>query len=228
MSDIRAPILITLGLLACCATFSSLGIWQINRSHEKQLIENRLDTSLTAAPSDLQLDSQSFSRVRASGRFDPETLFFIENRVLQGRPGFEVIQAFDSHDGVRLLVDRGWIDTTQTREHLAPTEAIEVIGLLLPDFGTGLTFGETPKHSWPMRLQTLNLETMTRVAETNMNSLLKLRAHEPGALQVQAFELPMGSSRHMGYAVQWFGLAIAAIVIWVLLARKHTARNTTQ
>lgn len=221
VSDAVAQIVTTIGLLACCVAFSCLGLWQINRSHEKQVIEDRLDASLTAAPIELQADAQPFSRVRVSGRFDPETLFFIDNRVFQGRPGFEVIQAFDTHGGARLLVDRGWTETTEAHELLAPTGAIEIIGLLLPDFGAGLTFGQTPEESWPMRLQTLDLETMSRVAETNFSDLLKLRAHEPGALQVQAFELPMSSSRHMGYAVQWFGLAFAAVVIWSLLARQH-------
>lgn len=214
-----------MGLLACCVAFSSLGIWQINRSHEKQRIEERLATATTAAPIRLQAGAQSFSRVRASGRFDPEILFFIDNRVFQGRAGFEVIQAFNTRDGLRLLVDRGWTETTDTRAHLAPTESIEIIGLLLPDFGAGLTFEETPAQSWPMRLQTLDLETMVRLAKTNFSDLLKLRAHEPGALRVQSFELPMGSSRHKGYAVQWFGLAIAAVVIWVLLARKHVRQG---
>ena len=231
----RAQFLITLILLACCALFASLGYWQTTRADGKRLIEEQLVASYASAPSELRAEAAAFSRIRARGQFNPQFQFLIENRVRNGQPGYEVIQAFDTADGLRLLVDRGWTGTNAWRARgkvaPAPSEDVEVIGLLLPDFGAGVTFEnsstENPVKSWPAHLQTLDLETMTRMAEANIPHMLKLRNGEPGALGAQAFELPMSSERHTAYAVQWFGLALTAIIIWILLARRQFARRRT-
>ena len=231
----RAQFLITLILLACCVLFASLGYWQMTRADGKRLIEEQLAASYASAPSELRAQSAPFSRIRAHGQFNPQFQFLIENRVHSGQPGYEVIQAFDTADGLRLLVDRGWTGTnagrTQGDAPPAPSEEVEVIGLLLPDFGVGVTFEaeltKKPIKAWPAHLQTLDLETMTSMTDANIPHMLKLRNGEPGALSVHAFELPMGSARHTAYAVQWFGLALAALIIWIVLARRQFARKRT-
>ena len=226
----RAQILITLILLACCALFASLGYWQMTRADGKRGIEEQLAASYASAPSELRAQSAPFSRIRAHGQFNPQFQFLIENRVHSGQPGYEVIQAFDTANGLRLLVDRGWTGAN-TGIARPPSEDVEVIGLLLPDFGAGVNFEtastKKPLTSWPAHLQTLDLETMTSMTEANIPHMLKLRNGEPGALSVQAFELPMGSARHTAYAVQWFGLALAALIIWIVLARRQFARKRT-
>ena len=226
----RAQILITLILLACCALFASLGYWQMTRADGKRGIEEQLAASYASAPSELGAQAAPFSRIRAHGQFNPQFQFLIENRVHSGQPGYEVIQAFDTANGLRLLVDRGWTGAN-TGIARPPSEEVEVIGLLLPDFGVGVTFEaeltKKPIKAWPAHLQTLDLETMTRMSDANIPHMLKLRNGEPGALSVQAFELPMGSARHTAYAVQWFGLALAALIIWIVLARRQFARKRT-
>ena len=226
----RAQFLITLILLACCVLFASLGYWQMTRADGKRLIEEQLAASYASAPSELRAQSAPFSRIRAHGQFNPQFQFLIENRVHSGQPGYEVIQAFDTANGLRLLVDRGWTGAN-TGIARPPSEDVEVIGLLLPDFGVGVTFEaeltKKPIKAWPAHLQTLDLETMTSMTDANIPHMLKLRNGEPGALSVQAFELPMGSARHTAYAVQWFGLALAALIIWIVLARRQFARKRT-
>ena len=230
----RAQLGITLGLFACCAVFCALGYWQVTRAEEKRLIETHLEASLTSAPEALSRDSKVFSRVRVRGRYDPSHLFFIDNRIHLGQPGVEVVQAFQSRSGQRLLIDRGWMSVPDRLFPIippaTPEDEVEIIGLLLPDFGVGFTL-ESSQPSLvdpvgPILVQQFDLEFMSGLANTEPEYLLRLRGGEPGALTTLPFTLPMGSQRHLAYAVQWFGLAVASIIIWLYLARKHLTKRS--
>lgn len=113
---------------------------------------------------------------------------------------------------------------------VTPVEEVEVVGLLLPDFGVGFTLEESkPKHSdpvAPMLVQQFDLKFLSGIADTERGYLLRLRGGEPGALTTEPFTLPMGPQRHLAYAVQWFGLALASIIIWLYLAHRHLTRRS--
>lgn len=192
-------------------------------------METRLEASLTSAPEALLKGSKPFTRVRVRGRYDLSHLFFIDNRVHLGEPGAQVIQAFRSTSGQGVLIDRGWISVPDRLFALTPlvtpVDEVEVVGLLLPDFGVGLSLEsgqpEPTRLAEPMLLQQLDIKLMSRLANTERAYLLRLRGGEPGALTTKPFELPMRSERHYAYAVQWFGLALASIIIWLHLARRY-------
>ena len=229
----RSRLVATVFLLSCCAAFVSLGVWQLSRAEEKRLIEDGLRTSLIAATQEWHQHSQAFTRVRVRGRFDPEQVFFIDNRIHLGEPGVQVVQAFDTHAGARLLVDRGWMPHPDRRVAIkspaTPTAQVEIVGLLLPDFGTGPQFDDGERdmadHQWSRRLQQLSLKRMRILANVQHEHLLRMRVGEPGALTVMPFELPVSADRHLGYAVQWFGLALASIIILMGLARKYSCKK---
>ena len=230
----RAQLGITLGLIACCAVFCALGYWQVTRAEEKRLIETQLAASLTSAPEAFSKDSKPFSRVRVRGRYDPSHLFFIDNRIHLGQPGVEVVQAFQSTSGQRLLIDRGWMGVPDRLFPITPPDSPvneeEIVGLLLPDFGVGFTLQSSQpslvRPAGPMLIQQFDLKFISGLANTEPKYVLRLRGGEPGALTTEPFSLPMGSQRHLAYAVQWFGLAVASIIIWLYLARKHLTKRS--
>ena len=234
MTSVRAQIGITIGLFACCAIFCALGFWQITRAEEKRFIETQLKASLASAARPLNLESKPYSRVSVLGRYHPSQVIYVDNRVHHGRPGVQVLHAFDAVSGQRILVDRGWMSFPDRRIQLpppvSPTEEIEIIGVLLPDFGVGFSLENNPSDqqetSYPWLIQQLDLKFITSLIGTEQKFLLRLRGGEPGALTTEPFKLPMGSERHLAYAVQWFGLALASIIIWLYLARRHLASRT--
>ncbi len=219
-------------LLACCALFISLGVWQLSRADEKRAIEAKLQASLTKAAESWHAGTQAFTRVRAKGRFDNAHIFLIDNRTHLGEPGVQVVQAFETEEGQRLLVDRGWMPYPNRQslpQPATPVGQIEIIGLVLPDFGVGPRLGDerdTRSDDQPRLLQQLDLERMGVLAGAKQTSILRLRSGEPGALITRPFELPMGAQRHTGYAVQWFGLALASILLTLILVRGMFIRGT--
>ncbi len=187
-----------------------------------------------SAPTPWSADSTPFSRVSVRGSYDASQMFYVDNRVYRGQPGVQVIQAFESTSGRRLLVDRGWMSfpdrQSQPPPPPSPADEVEIIGLLLPDFGVGFSLESRrldPRESLrPLRIQQLDLKFIGELADTESQYQLRLRNAEPGALTTQPFALPMGSERHLAYAVQWFGLALAAIIIWLFLVRRHLSRRS--
>ncbi len=235
INSLRVPIGISVGLFACCAAFSALGFWQISRFEEKRLVEGRLEASLPGSPQSLNAGSAVFSRVSAAGYYDASRIFLIDNRIHQGQAGVQVIQAFDDQSGERILVDRGWMPYPERQSPPVPTPSpharVELIGLLLPDFGAGFSLqdpsSEIHEMRSPMLLPQLDVRMMSELAATRAGQILRLRSGEPGALVTKPFELPMSAQRHRGYAVQWFALALAAISIWAVLACRYLVTVST-
>ena len=90
--------------------FIGLGVWQLDRAaqkrtiHEQQL-QRTADTRVNLNDSDqryLDLSYMVYRRVRASGCFDVDTVLFVDNRVLGGRIGYEVVSPF------QIGCDRAW------------------------------------------------------------------------------------------------------------------------
>jgi surfeit locus 1 family protein len=81
---------------------------------------------------------------------------------------------------------------------------------------------------WPRVIQYLDFEVMGERLGRPV-APLTVRLDPDRALRIRARQwapvVPMGAERHLGYALQWFGLALALVVIvLVLLLRSRGVR----
>ena len=94
----------------------SLGFWQVQRLAWKEGVIAELDARLAAAPVPLpEAPTEArdeYLRVALEGRFGPEELHVLTSAKPWG-PGFRVISAFETTDGRRVLVDRGYLPETE-------------------------------------------------------------------------------------------------------------------
>ena len=219
-------------LVAGCVT---AGYWQIGRGREKQALVEAfaLGGSTVVVPGPGPLDGQPrYQRVELSGRLDPSRQILLDNMPSgTGRPGFRVLTPLRRDAGSRLLlVDRGWVPLGPTREAL-PDVAVSdeprvVRGRLdrLPEpalrAGPAATPGAT---AWP---RVLNFPTHADVEQALGESV------EPRILLLDpdlrdGYErqwrpaLRFGPERHLGYAIQWFALALALVVAFVALSLRR-------
>ena len=101
--------------VAGCAAFISLGNWQTRRAQEKRALAAKVDAALNGPP--LKLPPQpvaatdyALRRVVAQGEFVPEHTVFLDNKIHQGRVGYEVVTPLHLADSpLHVLVDRGWV-----------------------------------------------------------------------------------------------------------------------
>jgi surfeit locus 1 family protein len=215
--------------IALLAAFVALGYWQVARSREKQALIvafERGDTKtvpLSITPVD-QLPR--YQRVSTSGRYEPERQVLLDNMPSgTGQPGYRVLTPFRRADGgALLLVDRGWVPLGLDRSRVPPvavdagprTVTGRLDGLPVPGLRIGAARA-TGAAGWPLVLNfpvTADLEAA--LGEPAERRILLLDATEPDGFE-RAWHPSIGSppERHVGYAIQWFALALVLVVAFV-------------
>ncbi|NIB39526.1 SURF1 family protein [Pseudomaricurvus alkylphenolicus] len=202
-----------------------LGYWQLQRAAEKQEILEILQQRRSQPAIELnQLSSSDDLQHRtviASGHFDAERYWLIDNRVFQGRVGYEVIAPFYLREGGTLLVNRGWIKAPQLRSELPelqfPSSNIALQGHLFRSSYNRMINNETADSEWPIRLQQVELELMAdQLGQAVLPWELRLFAEDSAALETDWKYVSTSPAKHHGYAVQWF--AMASVLVLALFA----------
>lgn len=218
---------------AALAVFVSLGWWQIGRGREKQALVDsfaRGTQTSVALAGDVTVDElPRYQHVRAEGRYDPAHQVLIDNMPSHaGRPGYRVLTPFVREGSHRLLlVDRGWVPLGATREALPAVEVAAehraVAGRLdqLPAPGVRVGQAAAPgDERWPRVLNFPRVQDLEQALGAPVESRIVLLdpAAPDGFERVWRPALQSGPERHLGYAVQWFALAIVALAIFVALS----------
>lgn len=214
-----------------------LGFWQLDRAEEKQLLQARMDQSRSAVAvplSTLQdVEDVAWRPVQMQGIFDPELIWLLDNRTRDGNAGLEVLQVFiDADSGTRLIVNRGWLpwpDRRQIPEVRTPRGTQRLDAEALPPTEAGFTLGTTHvTPGWPKLITRVDVDAMREASgEILLPWVARLRTGSDAALTLDWPELPMTSSKHTAYAVQWFALALAllALFIWAGLRPETPEKN---
>ncbi|MEA3299151.1 MAG: SURF1 family protein [Pseudomonadota bacterium] len=209
----------------------SLGFWQLDRAEEKRMLAAEFQGREVAAKvnlDDLETGGDhQYRRVTATGRFDPDHAILLDNRVRQGRPGYEVVVPFQlAASGRWLLVNRGWIGAAASRDQLPAVAEVPgdvtLSGYLYQSPGEPFTLGaEQWRERWPQVLQNLDIAGVATLLEVELSPwTLRLDASSPGALAVGWEVINVQPEKHTAYAVQWFALA-AALVVLALFANSN-------
>lgn len=221
----------SLVLAALAITFTELGRWQLDRAQEKRQLETRFDQADTrqSLPGDGS-DSQ-FMRLDLSGSWDGQRHFLLDNQVWKGRAGVHVLTPFqDAASGRWLLVNRGWLplsyDRLQLPQVVTPAGPVDVSGHIQGFPSGGLRLGEAEPITtgqWP-KLMTYpeHDQFATALGLELSNWVLYLAPDSAGGFDGREWKpTRMGPEKHQGYALQWFALALTAVVAWLILGVKR-------
>lgn len=212
----------------------SLGRWQLHRAEEKRVLFDSFAAASDAArPIDLQSEKvPRYSRVAAVGRYDATRQILIDNMVEGERAGYFVITPFALQGGGWVLVNRGWVPLGRTR---ADRPAIPVGGtsrtirgradnLPSPGIKMGVPAPLAPPYpvvaAYPTRAEVAQL--LQESKWVSATDLILLDAGEPDGYVRHWTPPGFPPMRHVGYAVQWFGLALALGVIYVVTNFRRT------
>jgi surfeit locus 1 family protein len=225
-------VLLTLAVLATCIRLAS---WQLGRAHEKEALLAAFAagtrTTVDIAGSDLDALPR-YQHVRSRGHYVPDRQVLIDNMPsAMGAPGYRVLTPFLRDDGRGLLlVDRGWVPLGSSRQHL-PDVAVGaepriVRGRLdiLPV--PGVRIGEPAiegDRTWPRVLLFPELADIERALGSHVAPrIVLLDAELPDGYERQwRPSMGFGPERHFGYALQWFALAVTAVVAFVAMSLRR-------
>ena len=202
-------LLVALGLI--------LGLWQWERAGDKRDYLARLE----AAP-DLEAPIKAppeGSRLTLHGEYLADQTLFLDNRILDGRLGVAVLTPLRSDDGRLWLLQRGFLATGPTRDVpsvTTPEGRVTVQGRWQAAGDAGLLYGPNQEGR---RLQQIDLLAWDELGDFAHSGWLHQTAG-PGHLDPWWQPSVMPPSRHLGYAVQWWGLALAALAVMVIGGRR--------
>ncbi len=199
-----------------------LGFWQIDRGAQKRAIEEARLASYGALPVDESqlMTATALARVRIEGRYDGARQFLVDNRSQRGVPGYVVVTPFETVGGQRVLVDRGWIAAPASRSELPdappPDAAVRIIGMLWTP-GAATKDASAWSDGWPKRVEQFDGVRMGEAVGGAIPMEFRLEEDQPGSLEPILLGEEMSSTRHIGYAVQWFAMAIALVAAYIVL-----------
>lgn len=207
------------------AILVALGTWQAVRLHWKQNLLSQIARAESAPAIPLPKDPDSFTKVQVSGhlRDDLSASYGAEVRDTPAgtQLGSQLIVPLERDVGDPILVDRGWVPDKRSRPLAQAEGDVTLEGYVRPSDTPGL-FSATDNPT-ARRFYTLNAETIGAALGLQRVAPFFLIAMGPPPAERfpdPARHLPRPPNNHLSYAITWYGLAAALVVIFVLWARK--------
>jgi cytochrome oxidase assembly protein ShyY1 len=219
-----------------------LGLWQIHRL-DHRLDENAVITRHLAAdpvplstvlgPGDEVDDQSEWTRVRATGTYDVEHEVTVAFTTRDGAPGVDVVTPLVTSDGTAVLIDRGWMQTENTRDRptnvpAPPAGEVTVTGWLRENSEADGNAIE-PLDGQVRAISSTGMASY--VSHDLVSGYVNLRSQDPPAAESLALEPrpELGQGPHFFYALQWWffgGLAVFGLFwfAWVELKERREAQ----
>jgi surfeit locus 1 family protein len=225
-------------LLAAGAAFLlllALGFWQLERRAWKLDLIAEREAALSSPPAHIEAadaDPQRFEyyRIEASGRFAHDRELYLTSQFLNDRPGWHVITPLLLDDGSALLVDRGFVPdaakdpAARPQGQVAGRVTLEGILRLTTPPGWFTPANQPARNLWFSR-DAAAMAQAAGLSNAKSYFLVAGPAPNPGGLPVgtqERIELP---NDHLQYAITWFALAGAVLVITSALLRDKRGRR---
>ncbi len=228
----------TLATLVMLPLLCSLGFWQIDRAAAKrELLDGYAQHSHAAAVS---VDAaaafdvaRQYHHVRISGRYDVRHQFLLDNQIHDDVPGYHVFTPLLLADGRAILVNRGWVAMGVSRDKLpalpTPEGTISVTGVLAPLPGHGVLLGSGVESDtrWPRVVMAIEPPRLQRDLGYRLSPqlVLQLDAAQPDGFIRQWKIVGFGPERNLGYAFQWFMMAVAVLAIYIGVNTRRITRG---
>ncbi|PPC76326.1 hypothetical protein C4K68_16200 [Pokkaliibacter plantistimulans] len=227
-----------LGLLLLGAAGVALGRWQWHRAEQKLLWEHTLTLpimSFETLKTDWQDADQWLGRqVRVEGELMPHVVAFIDNQLLKGRPGLDVLGVMRLSDGRYVLVNRGWLAWSERKtlpSVVVPAGRVAISARVYPFSRPGLELGDYPDVSRGLqgvRLPWVDGDKLGAALGVSLLPVeLRVEDNQPGMFQAHWKISAMSSATHRAYAWQWWGLTTMtwSYALWLFLRRTKQARR---
>jgi cytochrome oxidase assembly protein ShyY1 len=217
-----------------------LGLWQLDRYHQRTDINNRIDAGAVATPVAIErvvpgpetgskgvgpapAKSVTWTRVTATGHFDREHEVLIRGRTVDGSVGFEVVTPLILGNGTAVLVDRGWVAPAPGGALVAPAVPAAPSGEVTVD---GRLHAPESRGTAP---QTVGSHLETR--RITPHAMAEVMPYPLFNAYIGADKTPPGLSpvtpekenalQNGGYVIQWWLFAAGALYGFYYVARKE-------
>jgi cytochrome oxidase assembly protein ShyY1 len=203
------------------AVMCALGYWQLERMVQKQQrlasIAQKQGNGSMSLVAALSHEDPRDIRVEFNGVPNPKHLIYLDNQIHNQRVGFDIVVPVSTNAGW-LLVNYGWVPAPDFMRTL-PTiqldnELLAFEGVVsVPGANPLVTETNDDLSQFPALVQQLDFAALSRGLGIQLLPVVIQLTSENPAFARNYQPVVMSPEKHLGYAVQWFGLAIAAAAI---------------
>lgn len=234
--NFRPGLLTSLLTMVLLVLLVKLGFWQLDRAKEKEALKEQVLTKQKLAPlSSLPVNGNSskslyWRRASLQGDLKAEPVFLLDNQVYKGQAGYFVYSVLELEGNRNLLVNRGWIKANPDRSKVSIPKTVDseerLSGLIKAPPATGWLLAEDSDESLAngiVRLQHIDPDSINdRYHLNNVPYVFRLDKDSPSGF-IRDWSAPgFGRDKHLGYAFQWFALAIALLIIYIVVNTDRT------
>ena len=206
----------------------SLGLWQIERANEKKVIISNYDKLLVSTPIALQKEQplENWQPIETVGAYQ-DLVIYEDNAINSGKAAFKVYHLFQNGDGTFIFVHRGFIERNLIKNNLpridTPVGKKNILGTTL--FKQNNTFVKNIEESDIRIIQEFNtsvlIERFPILKDRYLHPFLfNLDVRDADKFQPIEKPVNMTATKHIGYAIQWFGLCAALIILTIYAYRR--------
>ncbi|WP_414829057.1 SURF1 family protein [Alteromonas sp. H39] len=205
-----------------------LGFWQLDRMEQKEQRLASIAQKQSGGLMGLQTAIRSAGdprdlRVAFTGTPDTSRMMYLDNQIENGQVGYDIVLPVRTDVGWA-LVNYGWVKGLPTRDTLPQVE----IGKSLTEYeGVVTSPGYNPmvtetavNATFPLRIQALDTDYLSTLLRTPLIDYVVVLTTPDDKFIRNWSPVVMPPEKHLGYAIQWFGLAFAALIIGLLALRK--------
>lgn len=236
MAHVKSGRFIVVSLLTVVA-FSilvNLGLWQLSRAEEKREIEAKV-AQLAAQPA-LEL-----SQVSESLRVSPTGLkvalnaspvegryLLLDNQSFHGEVGYLALQLAQTESEQWVLLERGFVPAPPLRSQLPEvvwlTEPQRIEGRLYRKSVNPLSHELFIEQGDVSRIQNVNYAELESLWGIELERFIVQPQMESWPYPQPWQPVSMNAEKHTGYAVQWFSMAAALVILSLLLLMRTIRR----
>lgn len=196
--------------LSCCA----LSLWQLQRAEASQQQET----------SQQQAASNKKHNIELTGYWAAEN-FLLDNRTYKGKVGYYHLALFKPTGNIDfLVVNLGWLPAPILRSDIPSpqlpsgeqTITLANLPIIKPVVWSSDHWPSPNNQAWPKRIQSIDIERFELATqhsiETGYWQLISGKGKLIDIFQASPY---LNKHKHLGYAMQWLLIAIAALMVGV-------------
>ncbi len=208
-------------VIVAVVIFVHLGCWQLNRADEKKGMLQRQQqlAQQKAKPLFKFSEPMQYQKVLLTGRF-LAPLFYLDNQHYQHQFGYDIISPFRTDDGLIVLINRGWLAGDITRQSLPRVDtdkkSTKVKGYVYYPSMIKWQLGPQieKKIDGTYLLEQIDIEAVRSLLSQPLADYTVRMQSDDGDGFIQAWPIvAMSPNRHIGYAIQWFALALGLVLM---------------
>lgn len=222
----------------------SLGFWQLDRAEEKRIRYETFMQRQTAAPINLNMNREVlkkpgdilWQRVFATGVFADDKIILLDNQIINAQAGYFVFTPFLMRGELKkyTLVNRGWVAAGNNRSEVPEfdktgSEATIKAVIKKPPF-TGIRLNDLPPEKMSNRIyraQDLDIDRLSGLLGLELSEVVLRLEPESDYGFTRTWSVPgSGEAKHLGYAFQWFAMAVALLAIYLVVNTKKERQSS--